>query len=159
MAKLNKLWTEEIRHLPKDVQESLLTEQPHTRFHGAAPKEFDFLLGPNVFVDLGFENYGLGKEKLFEYLRAFSGTGCLVPTASSPYWKLRNSRPLHSMIEPADGDEVALPPYWTECVLIVDSDDRIRWIGNRVRPDQLGDIDWAAFNQTTRFGGNGWEPK
>ncbi len=95
MAKLTRLWIEEISHLDRAVQESLLAEQPHTRIVGVAPREFDFLVGPDVFVDLGFENHGLGRERLHELLRAFSGSGCLVPAAMSPYWRLRNARPLH----------------------------------------------------------------
>lgn len=134
--KLSGLWVESIAHFPAEIQESLLAEQPHTRVWGWVPPELSVLGGPSFLTDLGFENLGLSPVEFRALTRAFSGVGVRVP--GTP-WRLRNVRPFHTVVEPSDGsEEVELPSYWLDGVLVIGPDDKPVFSGSRVRPDQLG---------------------
>jgi hypothetical protein len=56
-------------------------------------------------------------------------------------------------IEPATGQELPLPALWRQGVLVIDAQDRLTWIGKRVRPDQVGEVDLGLY----RDAGDGWE--
>ena len=45
----------------------------------------------------------------------------------------------------ATGQETSLPAHWKQGVLVIDAQDRLTWIGKRVRPDQLGEVDLALY--------------
>ncbi|MCI0681215.1 MAG: hypothetical protein L0Y71_03850 [Gemmataceae bacterium] len=146
MVKFNT-WLEAIEKLGSGFHESMLAEAAaHTSFPAPLPPELSFLAGR--FVDLGFENLGLGPKKFNDFLRAFSGSGVRVPNTS---WRLRFAYP-HAVAEPADGSEQEiLPDWWREAVLVTDDQFIPTWVGKRVRPDQT-----AGFNlQGYRDAGEG----
>jgi hypothetical protein len=131
-----KTWLESVERLEADLHESMLMEAVHTPFQTPLPQELSFLAGR--FVDLGFENLGLGPTKFNDFLRAFSGTGVAVPNTN---WRLRFAYPF-AVAEPADGSEQeTLPDWWKEAVLVTDDQFLLTWVGKRVRPDQT-----AGFN-------------
>ena len=148
-----KTWLEciEANHFDESITEMLINEMPHTRFTGGLPSDMAFLRGAHV--DLGFENLGLPAEEHRKIMRAFGGTGVVVPRTS---WRLRFAY-LHgpdSVVEPVDGTEqAALPNYWRQAALVVGNDDRLTWIGKRVRPEQIGNVDLRLY----RDAGDGWE--
>jgi hypothetical protein len=87
----------------------------HTSFPAPLPPELSFLSGR--FVDMGFENLGLGPQKFNDLLRAFSGNGVAVPNTK---WRLRFAYP-YAVAEPADRTEQeTLSPWWREAVLVTD---------------------------------------
>ena len=150
--KLNKLWVESIKHFDPEIQDMLLTEQPHTRLPGHLPTELKVLGGPDCMTDLGFENLGLSKPELKEVYLAFSSAGVIIPGSS---WRLRNERPLHTVVEPVDPavNTVTLPLHWLEAVLVYGPDDVLRFVGRRVRADQLGPwVPSAKYYETNQ----GW---
>jgi hypothetical protein len=132
-----KTWLDSVERLDVGYRQSLLCEAAaHTSFQVPLPSELSFLAGR--FVDLGFENLGLGPQKYNDFLRAFSGTGVAVPNST---WRLRFAYP-YAVVEPADGSEQeTLPDWWTEAVLVTDEHFIPTWVGKRVRPDQT-----AGFN-------------
>jgi hypothetical protein len=132
-----KTWLDSVERLDVGYRQSLLCEAAaHTSFQVPLPAELSFLAGR--FVDLGFENLGLGIQKYNDFLRAFSGTGIAVPNST---WRLRFAYP-YAVVEPADGSEQeTLPAWWKEAVLVTDDRFIPTWIGKRVRPDQT-----AGFN-------------
>src|SRR5580704_1923666 len=132
-----KTWLDSVDRLDVAYRQSLLCEAAaHTSFQVPLPSELSFLVGR--FVDLGFENLGLGPQKYNDFLRAFSGTGVAVPNST---WRLRFAYP-YAVVEPADGSEQeTLPDWWKEAVLVTDDQFLPTWVGKRVRPDQT-----AGFN-------------
>ncbi len=132
-----KTWLDSVERLEAGFRESLLCEAAaHTSFRAPLPPELSFLAGR--FVDLGFENLGLGPQKFNDFLRAFSGTGVAVPNTN---WRLRFAYP-YAVVEPADGrEQETLPVGWKESVLVTDDQFIPTWVGKRVRPDQT-----AGFN-------------
>lgn len=145
-----KTWLESVEKLEAGFHGSMLAEAAaHTSFQAPLPPELSFLDGR--FVDLGFENLGLGPKRFNDYLRAFSGGGVAVPNTT---WRLRFAYP-HAVVEPADGSEPEiLPDWWKEAVLVTDDQFKPTWVGKRVRPDQT-----AGFNlQGYRDVGQGLAP-
>jgi len=132
-----KTWLDSVERLDVGYRASMLCEAAaHTSFQVPLPPELSFLAGR--FVDLGFENLGMGPQKYNDFLRAFSGTGVAVPNST---WRLRFAYP-YAVVEPADGSErETLPDRWKEAVLVTDDHFIPTWIGKRVRPDQT-----AGFN-------------
>jgi hypothetical protein len=126
-----KTWLESVEKLEGGYRKPMLMEAAaHTSFQPPLPSELSFLAGR--FVDLGFENLGLGPAKLNDLLRAFSGTG--VALAGSK-WRLRFAYP-YAVVETADGTEQeTLPDWWNEAVLVTDNQFLPTWVGKRVRPD------------------------
>lgn len=153
--KLNKLWLESIGHLPSDIQESLILEQPHTRFVEPIPRtlNLDWLCTKGSVTDLGFENLGLSPEAYRSLGRAFAGPGVAIPNTD---WKIRVSRPMDTVVEPVEGGELALPSNWVEGVLTIADDNRVLFIGKRVRPDQVGEVDWDGYSIHATEWGLGW---
>jgi len=131
-----KTWLEAVERLDAGFRRPMLMEAAaHTSFQPPLPPELSFLTGR--FVDLGFENLGLGPQKFNDLLRAFSGAGVAVPSTT---WRLRFAYP-YAVVEPADGSEPeTLPVWWKEAVLVTDHFIPT-WVGKRVRPDQT-----AGFN-------------
>jgi hypothetical protein len=132
-----KTWLEAVDNLEAGFRKPMLIEAAaHTSFQAPLPPELAFLDGR--FVDLGFENLGLGQAKFNDLLRAFSGTGVVVPHTT---WRLRFAYP-SAVVEPADGSEQeTLPYWWKEAVLVTDNQFVPTWVGKRVRADQT-----AGFN-------------
>jgi hypothetical protein len=130
-------WLESVERLDAGVRKPLLIEAAaHTSFQAPLPPALSFLAGR--FVDLGFENLGLGPQRFNDFLRAFSGTGVAVPNTT---WRLRFAYP-YAVVEPANGTEQeTLPAWWREAVLVTDDQFLLTWVGKRVRPDQT-----AGFN-------------
>ena len=57
-------------------------------------------------------------------------------------FRFRTEKGGHTIVEPADGSEIAcLPPDWKQAVYVIDNNDKYAWIGKKVRPDQVGNID------------------
>jgi hypothetical protein len=143
-----KTYLETISHFSEAVRESLITWSTRTRFP-QVPTELSFLR-PG-FVDLGFEYLGLGDEEHKALLLAFCGDGVAVP--GTPY-KLRfTGMAMSTVVEPANGTEPPLPAHWKQGVLVIDAQDRRTWIGKRVRPDQVSQVDLALYKDA----GDGWE--
>jgi hypothetical protein len=118
----------------------LMEAAAHTSFQAPLPPELSFLTGG--FVDLGFENLGLGPQRFNDYLRAFSGTGVAVPHTT---WRLRFAYPF-AVAEAADGNEQeTLPDWWKAAVLVTDDQFVPTWVGKRVRPDQTAGFDLQNY--------------
>jgi hypothetical protein len=133
------------------TRQMLVTEAQRTRFPGELPGVFQFLGGG--FVDLGFENLGLPEEELDAVRLAFVGTGVMVPRTG---YRLRHLRPGYSVVEPVDGSEaVTLPDQWTEAVLVLGHDEKYTWIGKRVPPGWLAEVDLNGYKDA----GDGWVSK
>jgi hypothetical protein len=132
-----KTWLDAVERLDAGVRRPMLIEAAaHASFQAPLPAELAFLTGR--FVDLGFENLGLGPQKFNDFLRAFSGAGLAVPNTK---WRLRFAYP-YAVVEPTDGTEPeTLPAWWKEAVLVTDDRFVPTWVGKRVRPDQT-----AGFN-------------
>ena len=91
-----KTYLESISHFSEAVREELIKWSTRTRFP-QVPAELSFLR-PG-FVDLGFENLGLGDEEHKALLLAFCGDGVAVP--GTPY-KLRfTGMAMSTVVEPA----------------------------------------------------------
>ena len=58
-----------------------------------------------------------------------------------------------TVVEPATGDERPLPVHWKQGVLVIDAQNRLTWIGKRVRPEQVGQVDLALYQDA----GDGWQ--
>src|SRR5208282_4246899 len=145
-----KTWLQSVDILEPGFRHSMLVEAAaHTSFQAPVPPELSFLAGR--FVDLGFENLGLGPRKFNDFLRAFSGIGVAV---TQKKWRLRFAYP-YAVVEPADGSEPeTLPDWWKEAVLVTDDQFVPTWVGKRVRPEQT-----AGFNlQGYRDAGEGLVP-
>jgi hypothetical protein len=145
-----KTWLESVERLEPGFRQSMLAEAAaHTSFQAPLPPELSFLAGR--FVDLGFENLGLGPQRFNDFLRAFSATGVAVPNTN---WRLRFAYP-QAVVEPADGSEQeTLPDWWREAVLVTDDQFVPTYVGKRVRADQT-----AGFNlQGYRDVGEGLVP-
>jgi hypothetical protein len=136
-----KTWLESVERLEPGFQRPMLAEAAaHTSFQAPLPPELAFLAGR--FVDMGFENLGLGPQRFNDFLRAFSGTGVAVPHTS---WRLRFAYP-YALAEPADGSEQeTLPDWWKEAVLVTDNQFVPTWVGKRVRPDQTAGFDLQGY--------------
>jgi hypothetical protein len=136
-----KTWLEYVERLEAGFRQSMLAEAAaHTSFQAPVPPELSFLAGR--FVDLGFENLGLGPKKFNDLLRAFSGTGIAVPNTN---WRLRFAYPF-AVVEPADGSELeTLPDWWKEAVLVTDDQFLPTWVGKRVGPDQTAGFDLKGY--------------
>jgi hypothetical protein len=59
---------------------------------------------------------------------------------------------MSTVVEPASGTEPPLPAHWKQGVLVIDAQDRL-WIGKRVRPDQIGQVDLDRYKDA----GDGWQ--
>jgi hypothetical protein len=113
------------------------------------PAELSFLR-PG-YVDLGFENLGLTDQQHKALLLAFVGDSVAVP--GTPL-KLRYSgMMMATVVEPATGQEPSLPAHWKQGVLVINAQDRLTWIGKKVRPDQVGKVDLGLYLDA----GDGWE--
>jgi hypothetical protein len=136
-----KSWLASVESLEPGFRQPMLIEAAaHTSFQAPVPAELSFLTGR--FVDLGFENLGLGPQKFNDFLRAFSGTGVAVPQSK---WRLRFAYPF-AVVEPADGSEQeTLPNWWREAVLVTDDQFLPTWVGKRVRPDQTAGFDLQGY--------------
>ena len=145
---MKRTYLESISHFSEEMREELIKWSTRTRFP-QVPAELS-LLRPG-FVDLGFENLGLGDEEHKALLLAFCGDGVAVP--GTPY-KLRfTGMAMSTVVEPATGQEPSLPAHWRQGVLVIDAQDRLTWIGKRVRPDQVGKVNLALYLDT----GDGWQ--
>jgi hypothetical protein len=136
-----KTWLDSVERLQGGFRRPMLIEAAaHTSFQAPLPSELSFLSGR--FVDLGFENLGLGPQKFNDFLRAFSGMGVAVPNTN---WRLRFAYP-YAVVEPTDGTEQeTLPDWWKEAVLVTDNQFVPTWIGKRVRPDQTADFNLQGY--------------
>ena len=143
-----KTYLESISHFDEALREELIKWCIRTRFP-QVPAELSFLR-PG-FVDLGFEYLGLGDEEHKALLLAFCGDGVAVP--GTPY-KLRfTGMGMSTVVEPATGTEPPLPAHWRQGVLVIDAQNRLTWIGKRVRPEQVGQVDLALYQDA----GDGWQ--
>src|SRR5262245_39883755 len=102
-----KTYLESISHFDEAVRESLVTWSTSTRFP-QVPAELS-LLRPG-FVDLGFENLGLGDEEHKALLLAFVGDGVAVP--GTPYRLRYSGVGMATVVEPATCQEPPLPAHW-----------------------------------------------
>lgn len=137
-----------IAHFDDFVQGELIKWSTRTRF-GPVPKELAFL-HPG-FVNLGFENLGLPGDEHKALLLAFVGDGVAVP--GTPY-RLRYSGMLGAtVVETATGTQPPLPEHWKQGVFVLDTQNQLTWIGKKVRPDQVGDVDLTHY----RDAGDGWQ--
>jgi hypothetical protein len=149
---MRKTYLESIQHFPKDVQEWLITERPHsaTGLMNVPDPRFQFMVGRGV--DFGFENLGLSGEELAKLEKAFVAMGVGIP--ESPYKLRYASNPDGPVIELGSGDDVMLPVHWMQGMYLVDPRTNVyTWIGKRVRPEQVGNIDFSLYRDT----GDGWE--
>lgn len=143
-----RIYLESIAHLPEHTREFLVREAPHTRIKEVPEPSLNFLQG---IVDLGFENLGLNQADRNALGKAFCGNGVRIPGTT---YKLRYHGYLnYTLVEPASGDELQLPTNWRQSVLVMDNDDQLNWIGKRVRPDQIGNVDFTLYRDV----GDGWE--
>lgn len=148
-----KTWLEaiEANHTDPWTREMLIREAQKTSFRRPLPRGFAFL--GEGFVCLGFECLGLLAEDEWSLAVAFAAGGVAVPGV--PY-RLRNVRPLRSVVEPTDWTERAtLPAHWRQGVLVMGWDNRYRWIGRRVDLERLGKIDLRDYQDA----GDGWRLK
>jgi hypothetical protein len=58
----------------------------------------------------------------------------------------------YTLVEPSQGQEPELPAHWQQAVVVVSDQDEFTWIGKRVRPDQIGNVDFGRYRDT----GDGW---
>ena len=143
-----KTYLESIGHFSELVREGLITWSTRTRFP-QVPGELSFLR-PGM-VDLGFENLGLSEADHKALLLALCGDGVAVPGTQD---KLRyTGMATSTVVEPATGTEPPLPAHWKQGLYVVDPQGRLTWIGKRVRPDQVGEVDLGLY----RDAGDGWE--
>jgi hypothetical protein len=143
-----KTYLESISHFSEWMREELIKWSTRTRFP-QVPGELSFLR-PG-FVDLGYENLGLSEAEHKALLLAFVGDGIAVP--GTPH-KLRFSGVgMATVVEPASGTEPPLPAHWKQGVLVIDAQNRLTWIGKRVRPDPLGQVDLDRYQDA----GDGWQ--
>jgi hypothetical protein len=143
-----KTYLESISHFSEAVRQSLIAWSTRTRFP-QVPAELSFLR-PG-FVDLGYENLGLTEADHKALLLAFCGDGVAMP--GTPY-KLRFSGVgIATVVEPATGQEPSLPDHWRQGVLVIDAQNRLTWIGKRVRPDPIGQVDLDRYQDV----GDGWQ--
>lgn len=143
IMKLNKLYSNSIKHLSESIQEDIIREAPHTTIQSAIPPELSFLDGR--FIDLGFENLSLFKDDKQALLHAFVGEGVRIPGTD---WQLRYLKTGHTHIEPVgDREPLALPEQWRAAVLVMDDNGGWSWIGKRVRPDQVGEVDLSQYQE------------
>ncbi len=145
-----RIYLESVAHLPGHSREFLIREAPHTRVKEVPDASLKFLLG--AIVDLGFENLGLSQADQATLGTAFCGNGVRIPGTA---YKLRyHGYAGYTLVEPAKGDEPKLPTDWRQVVLVwADDPDRLTWIGKKVRPDQIGNIDFSLYRDV----GDGWE--
>jgi hypothetical protein len=148
-----KTWLEaiEANHTAPWTREMLIREAQKTGFHRPLPPGFQFLGGG--FVCLGFECLGLSAEDEWKLAVAFVAGGVAVP--GTPY-RLRNVRPLRSVVEATDWTEQAtLPGHWRQGVLVMGRDARYLWIGKGNNLGRLGNIDLRDYEDA----GDGWRLK
>jgi hypothetical protein len=60
---------------------------------------------------------------------------------------------MSTVVEPATGTEPPLPPHWKQGLYVVDLQGRVTWIGKRVRPEHVGKVDLALYEDV----GDGWQ--
>lgn len=141
--KLNEMYLQKIAHLDQVIQEQIIREAPHTTIQSHIPIELEFLEGQ--FVDLGFENMDLPEDQKQAIYRSFVGPGVAIPGTK---WKLRYLRTGQTFVEPIGDEQIlTLPDNWKQCVLVLDSTGGWAWIGKRVRPDQIGEVDWDRYEE------------
>jgi hypothetical protein len=148
-----KTWLEAIEAIHTDpwTREMLIREAQKTGFRRPLPSGFAFL--GEGFVCLGFENLGLPAEEEWRLALAFVAGGVAVPGTA---YRLRNVRPLRSVVEPTDWTEQAtLPAHWKQGVLVMGRDDRYSWVGKRLALERLGKIDLHDYEDA----GDGWRLK
>jgi hypothetical protein len=128
--KINELYKDRIKHLPKVIREDIIKEAPHTQIVGDIPDSLSFLRG--TFIDLGFENLQLSRDEVRAIYKAFIGNGVEIPGTDT---KLRFTRTGVTAVERGSGDAV-LPSHWADAVLVLNGDTAVH-IGKLVRPDQI----------------------
>ncbi len=146
-----KTWLEalEARHFEPTTMELMLGQMSRVHFQGDLPPGFEFLGG--TFVDLGFEDLGISKDEQELVQRAIAGTGLAVP--GTPF-KMQTHRPFFTYILPSDGSETAtLPVGWKQAVAVLGNGDQLTWIGKKVRPERVGEIDYRLYQDM----GDGWQ--
>ena len=137
-----KTWLEAIEKLPPHSAENVIREAPRTHFVGDLPPGFEFL--KRAFIDLGYENLGLPPAEVDALNKALLGTGLAV---GGTQFRFRTEKGFHTIIEPIDGTELAsLPPDWKQAVYVLDNNDNYAWIGKKVRPDQVGNINYNLYD-------------
>lgn len=140
-----KTYRDSISHFPLYVQECLMRGTQRVGFVGDLPADLSLLKG---FADLGFENMGLSEDDYKALTSAFDGGGIRVP--GTPHRLCHRS--VRGLMELANGNEPALPTHWKQAVWVM-QDEQFTWIGKKVRPEQIGEIDLAAFCDA----GDGWK--
>ena len=135
-----------LRQFPEGTQQLLLrgcsttlvrikdpSKQPPTApVSDDLPKELEFLGGH--LCDLGFDKLDLPSSEIDRIYRAFAGQGVAVPGTR---YRLRHSvMSMFTFVEPAQGDEVVLPPNWRQTIR---SD---RWIGRKVGARDVNLAEW-----------------
>jgi hypothetical protein len=135
-----RIYLESIAHLPEHDRDFLIREAPHTRIKEVPDPRLGFLCG---LVDLNFENLRLSHADKNALGRAFCGNGVRIP---GTVYKLRyHGYMMYTVVEPAEGDEPELPADWRRVVYVMNNQDVFTWIGKRVRPEQVGNIDFSLY--------------
>ncbi|HEX5471093.1 MAG TPA: hypothetical protein VFW73_04370 [Lacipirellulaceae bacterium] len=142
-----KTWPEAIEALDPHLHSDMLRATQQTIFRDELPKDLGFLDGG--FVDLGFENLGLETERLDSVLRSFGSTGVGVPNT---HWRLRFVYPW-TVVELGDGDEKETLPLCWRAVVVVWGDEAPTWVGKKVRPDFVAQLDLRIYRDL----GDAWE--
>lgn len=141
MAKF-KTYLESLSHFDEETQGWLMKEAPHSAagLRSTVDPKFEFMVGRGV--DFGFENLGLNKKELQSLTRAFATTGVGVPGTS---YRLRYAvNPEGAVIEHGESD-VVLPDNWMQGMYVLEKNTFV-WIGKRVRPDQVGEVDMSLYD-------------
>lgn len=138
-----KTYRESIEHFDPEVQEWLIKETPHSAggLRSTVDPRFAFMVGRGI--DFGFENLGLSKEQHDGLLKAFVTTG--VGICGTPYRLRYGINPEGSVIEQGSGEDVMLPAHWMQGIYVLDKDVFV-WIGKRVRPEQVGQVDLGLYH-------------
>lgn len=131
--------------VPKAIKiHALLCEDPHSNVRNA-PAELELL---NGFVDFGFENMGFSKSKYASMRLAFASIGLKIPKTK---YKLVYEGAFTKIVE-AVGNEPELPDNWMSYIYVLDRDDRLKFVGSNVRPDQIRGLDTSHLNQFSEVG-------
>jgi hypothetical protein len=136
-------YLESIRHFDKETQEWLIKEAPHSAagLRSTADPRFAFMVGRGI--DFGFENLGLSNEERAKLEKAYVTTGVGIP--GTPNRLRYGVNPEGAVIEQGSGEDVMLPAHWMQGMYVLDRDVFV-WIGKRVRPDQVGQVDFSLYH-------------
>lgn len=137
---LNETWETTLSHLDEETQR-LVRETPHVHFDpDSIPAELDFLRGE--VVDLGIEDLGVSRDVMAALFKGLTGHGIVIPGTR---YKIRRTAGPMTVIEPNDdsAEEAlpVLPDHWRSVVTVL-SGNRFTWVGEKVRPDRVGPIDY-----------------